>query len=229
MYIYEMHQHSSICSACSKLDVKDLITIMKKRGFAGVVLTNHFYHGNTRVNRNQPWEDFVGEFEREYLLAKEEGEKQGIQVFFGIEQGLGDGKEVLIYGVEPKVIADHPEIRDLCFEPLLKCLYEVVNEAGGLVIQAHPYRVRDYIKEPHKDLNKDYLDGYEIYNACNTPEDNQNIEKLKEEKDKIFTAGSDSHWDNEIRFGIKTEEPIKDNKDLVRVLKEGKFQFYIEE
>ena len=33
-------------------------------------------------------------------------------VLFGIEEGVGGGKEVLLYGITPQVLYDHPELRD---------------------------------------------------------------------------------------------------------------------
>ena len=64
MYLYEMHQHTNVCSACGAISPEELIPAMKAEGYAGLVITEHFYHGNTGIRRNLLWEDFAAAYEK---------------------------------------------------------------------------------------------------------------------------------------------------------------------
>ena len=144
MYLYEMHQHTAACSACSAADPEQVVRALAADGFSGVVLTEHFYHGNTAVRRDRPWERFVRAYEESFLRMKAIGERLGLDVLFGIEEGVGSGKEVLLYGIRPQLLYDHPELAaEMTEDEYLPLLSSVVHEAGGLVFQAHPFRVRD--------------------------------------------------------------------------------------
>lgn len=227
MYKYEMHQHTGLCSACSGYKGEDIIKNLKELGFSGTVITDHFYHGNTRIDKSLPWEEFVEHYKNAYLLVKKEGEKQDIDVFFGMEENIGDGKEVLLYGLYPDTIAAHPEIRNLNGEQLLKSLYEIARDNGGLIFQAHPFRDRDYIKEPNKEINEKYLNGVEGYNKYNPQDENEKAVEMAKRKNLPIIAGSDSHGNEKNRFGIKTKERIKTNQDLVKILKEQNYELYL--
>ena len=85
MYKFEIHLHSSGCSGCATSDSIELVEVAKVHGYAGVVFTNHFYRGNTALDRNLPWDEFVTAYEEDYLKAKEYGDKIGIiPAFAGI-------------------------------------------------------------------------------------------------------------------------------------------------
>ena len=83
----------------------------QKAGYAGIVVTDHFFYGNTAVDRSLPWKDWVEQFCKGYEHAKEEGDKIGLQVFFGWESGY-HGTEFLIYGLNKEWLFEHPEIKD---------------------------------------------------------------------------------------------------------------------
>ena len=226
MYIYELHQHTSAASACAHETPEEVVRGLKKAGFSGVVLTDHFYHGNTAVRRHQAWEDFVRPYEQAYEQAKKVGEKLDFDVLFGIEEGVGGGKEVLIYGITPAFLYAHPELRDMG----LSELSALVREAGGLVVQAHPFRVRDYIRAPWEELPAEYLDGVEIHNACNDDLSNMRAEALAEKYGLIEVAGSDAHTpSSRARAGIACEKRIRTEYELVEVLREGEYELYVSE
>jgi histidinol phosphatase-like PHP family hydrolase len=72
-----MHQHTALASACANETPEDVVRGLKEKGFAGVVITDHFYHGNTAVRRHQAWEDFVRPYEIAYERAKKSRTKTG--------------------------------------------------------------------------------------------------------------------------------------------------------
>ena len=224
MYLYEMHCHTLPCSGCGGIQPEDLVRGMKEIGYAGMVLTDHFYHGNTGIRRNMPWADFVAAYEESYLRAKAVGDALDFDVLFGIEEGVGYGKEVLLYGITPQVLYDHPEIRDCD----LATLSAIVHEAGGLVYQAHPFRVRDYIAKPWEPLPMEHLDGIEQYNACNPPLDNLRAVQYAKETGLPTIAGSDRHYMGHCAsFGILSPTRIRTEQELVQVLTEERYELNI--
>lgn len=221
-----MHQHTAVASACAQVTPEEVIRGLKKAGFSGVVMTEHFYHGNTAVRRHQAWEDFVRPYEEAYERAKKAAKKWDFDVLFGIEEGVGGGKEVLIYGITPAFLYAHPELRDA----RLPELAELVRAAGGLVVQAHPFRVRDYIRAPWEELPAEHLDGIEVHNACNDPLSNARAQTLADKHGLIEVAGSDAHTPQSLgRAGIACEHRIRTERELADTLRGGEYELVVSE
>ncbi len=229
MYLYDLHQHTNACSACGREDPVSIVRAYARDGWAGFVLTEHFIHGCTRVRRHQPWGDIVAAYERAFDTAYAEGQRLGVDVIFGIEENIGDGKEVLLYGITPEWLYDHPALQD-GHAGNLELISQLAHEAGALVVQAHPYRVRDYIPRPWEDVDLTLLDGVEVYNACNTEMENLRALQLAERHDLLMTVGSDAHVaDFPARAGIAVEHRITDSAALAAVLHSGDYELYIGE
>ncbi len=231
MYLYDLHQHTKDGSACGIDDPVSIVRACARDGWAGFVLTDHFIHGNTRVRRNMPWADIVRAYERSYETAYEEGVRLGVDVIFGIEEGIGDGKEVLLYGITPAWLYDHPELQySRAHGGGLPLIAALAREAGALVVQAHPYRVRDYIPRPWEEIDLSLVDGIEVHNACNTDMENLRAWRLAEQHDLLMTAGSDAHTaDFPARAGIAVERRIRDAAALAATLRDGDYELYIGE
>lgn len=223
MYKYEMHQHTAPCSACGRADPVKTVYALKEAGFAGMVLTNHFLHGNTGIDRDLDWKSFVAFYEKDYLLAKEAGEKADFDVIFGIEEHIGKGKELLLYGITPELLYSHPEMSDGKIETVSRA----VREFGGLVFQAHPYRNRDYITDPDENLPLCLLDGFEVMNQGNKGDEDERAAVYAKEHGLLVSAGSDAHKENmPVRFGIESPERIRDSAGLVKRLKSGDYSLF---
>lgn len=229
MYLYEMHQHTAACSACSAADPEQVVRALAADGFSGMVLTEHFYHGNTAVRRDRPWERFVRAYEDSFLRMKAIGDRLGLDVLFGIEEGVGSGKEVLLYGIRPQLLYDHPELADEVTEDeYLPLLSSVVHEAGGLVFQAHPFRVRDYIPRPWETLPPQLLDGAETYNACNSTVENARAVQFAGQHGLRQSAGSDAHTAHFAgRFGIAVPHRLRDEAALAETLRAGDYTLHL--
>ena len=219
LYKYEMHIHTSPCSGGGS-DIRAHIDALIQKGYTGMVVTNHFYNGDTRIDRSLSWEDFVDAYRQDYLYGLEYAREKDFDLLFGLEEHVGNGQEILLYGITPELIAAHPELKT----PDPVAYAEVVHAAGGLVYQAHPYRCAPWIlcAEPLACL--DQLDGIEVHNAGNHPQWNEQAQKLADELGLSCTAGSDGHGtDTAGRAGIAAYERIRTNEDLVRVLKSGSY------
>ena len=139
-FLYETHLHTCLASACGKSTGKEHARFYKDAGYAGVIMTDHFFGGNTAVDRTLPWEKRIDLFWRGYEDAREEGDRIGLDVFFGLEQNFS-GDEYLIYGPTKEYMKAHPEMEHWTRRQQL----EEVHKAGGCVIQAHPFRIRGYM------------------------------------------------------------------------------------
>ncbi len=215
-YKYQLHCHTAGCSACAKTTPDQLVTALYKGGYSGCVLTNHFKHGNTSVDRSLPWIAFVAEYEKEYLNCKKAAQKYDLDIIFGIEENIGDGLEILCYGITPQFLYDNPQLENA--SPQI--WYDTLKKYGALCIQAHPYRDRAYIKNPRV-LPFEYIDGIEVFNLANTDCENQLSDEFTlKYNDLILTSGSDDHDSNYIcRAGIAVDTRICDEKQLVDILK----------
>lgn len=225
-YKYQFHTHLSPCSKCSPMTANELVESLVAGGFKGCVLTNHFYGGNTGINRDLPWEEFVRQYEENYHECKKIADEFDLDIIFGIEEHLFGGLEILCYGITPQFLYDHPELRE---NRTLEYWYSALHNFGALCIQAHPFRDREYIKEP-KLLPCEYIDGIEVFNACNKPEENQlALESAQNNPNWILVSGADTHLPKSVCWsGIETNQRISDNKKLVSILKSRDYRLILE-
>ena len=222
-YKYEMHVHTCPCSGGGK-DIREHIDDLIAKGYSGMVVTNHFYAGDNRIDKELPWREFVDAYRQDYLYGLEYAQTVDFDLLFGLEENVGYGREILLYGITPELIESHPELKRASAEKYA----EVVHAAGGLVYQAHPYRARDYIRNPFPLECLDLLDGIEVYNAGNEPEWNETARIFAEERGIACIAGSDGHKIGTAgRAGIVTKERIGTNDDLVRILKNKEYEIFI--
>lgn len=75
-------------------------------------------------------------------------------------------------------------------------LFNAVNSVGGLMIQAHPFRLRGYMDAIH--VHPREVHGVEIYNAGNKLEENELAELYAKQYGFPVTSGSDIHNVNKL-------------------------------
>ena len=225
-YLYETHCHSSQCSRCAVSTAQELVRAYCIKGYDGLVLTDHFIWGNTAVSRRLPWDERMRQYYEAYLDAKKAAEGLDFDVIFGFEHAYGDGKEVLVYGVELDFLLVNPDIPQLSLDRFV----ERIHEAGGIVIQAHPYRNRSYVNmavEPRWDI----VDGIEIYNTGNQPGEDARALRMAPREDYILTSGGDIHYDRDERIGhagVLLPQRVKTSKEFADALKRREHGFLIQ-
>lgn len=232
LYKYETHLHTTEASACATSSAKDYIQTYINIGYSGIIVTDHFWGGNTCVSRELPWKDWVNNFCLGYDHALEEAElinkKTGrdFKVFFGFEQTF-DGDDYLIYGLGKDWLLENPEVVSMNHAQL----FENVNNNGGLMIQAHPFRFRGYQRAIH--VHPREVHGVEIYNAGNKPEENELAELYAKQYGFRVTSGSDIHHTTFITDrtensmlvgGVAFEHKINTIQDYIDGIKDGKGQ-----
>ncbi len=218
MFQYDMHVHTCPCSGGGS-DIRKHIDALIEKGFAGMVVTNHFYYGDNRIDRKLPWDRFVDAYRQDYLYGLSYARERDFDLLFGVEEHVGDGREILIYGVTPDFLSAHPELKMASAEVYA----EAVHAAGGMVFQSHPYRASRYVRKPFPLECLDVMDGIEVYNQANDPAWNESAKALAEKEGFLVVAGSDAHDTDVARAGIAANERIRTNEDLVRILKSGAY------
>ncbi|MBQ5972951.1 MAG: PHP domain-containing protein, partial [Oscillospiraceae bacterium] len=161
MYRYEMHCHSLLSGGGEAIERH--VDHLSALGWAGMVITNHFFWGDNRVSRELPWNEFVRAYEQDWLTGKAYARSLDFDVIFGVEEHIGGGKEILIYGLEPDFFYANPVLR----EHRLEDYSRLVRAAGGVIVQAHPFRDRRYIPEVGPVADLSLVDGIEVFNAGN--------------------------------------------------------------
>ena len=96
-------------------------------------------------------------------------------------------------------------------------LLKAVHEAGGIMIQAHPFRERDYLSDIK--LAPTACDGIEVYNAANKPNMNALGYEYCVKLGLPMTAGSDIHYfHNEAMGGMLFENRIGSVQDYAEAV-----------
>lgn len=215
-FFYETHMHTNQGSACGRNTGYEMAKACKELGYTGVFITDHNWGGNTCISRELPWEEWMRQYATGYRDAKRFGDDNDLDVFFGMETGF-TGTEFLIYGLSPEDFIAIPKLRVCSIEEQ----YELVKNAGGMVSQAHPYRVEPYIPEVRN--FPDYVDAFEAYNAThssplsvshNVAEWNDEAMKLALLHNKPITAGSDTHSTKLFGGGMAFKRRLRDSKDF---------------
>ena len=111
-YRYDLHVHTYEGSACAKSPAAELADFYKEKGYAGLVVTDHFYAGNTRVDRSLPWPEWLKGFKEGYEHMKARGDEIGLSVFYGWEYSF-HGIDFLTFGLDNDWLLEHPEVKDM--------------------------------------------------------------------------------------------------------------------
>lgn len=220
MYRYETHLHTSLVSACSQFTPREIVGKYTGLGYAGIFVTDHFLNGNTTVPRDLPWKTRIGLFCEGYEEVKRVAEGSGLDVLFGFEYSY-KGTDFLVYGLSGEWLLAHPEIMDMTVRQF--CGF--AREAGGLVVQAHPYREADYID--HIRLFPSDVDGIETRNACRIPRENHLAALLAKAYGLPETAGSDIHTAAQRHLaGMEFEEKLRSEEDFVQKIKNAEGRIF---
>jgi hypothetical protein len=193
----------------------------KEAGYAGIIVTDHFVNANTTVAKELSWPEQMELFVKGYENAKAEGDRIGLDVFFGWEYtNRPYGEDYLTYNLDKQFLLDHPEIINITFEEYSK----LVHDNGGFLTHAHPYREAWYIKyEPNPKL--DLIDAIEVNNGASDDPDNFNYkawELARKNPHIIRTSGNDIHnIDKTGVAGIAFKYKIESSQHFVDALRAG--------
>ena len=213
MYKYEMHCHTSQTSRCGRSTGAEMARLYHEMGYTGLFITDHFLTQNTTVPRDLPWEERIEMIFEGYNDAKAEGDKLGLDVFFGFEHGYG-WAHLLTYNIGKDWLLAHPDMLDWEMDDYC----ERIRADGGCVVHAHPFR--DNVKFIR--LAPDCVDAIECPNAHQSFESNHRARTLAELYHLPLTAGTDNHNIlNEHFGGIEVPERFVTEADYLKAIQSG--------
>lgn len=205
--LIDLHTHTDPLSHDSLLTPDQLIELAKAAGLDGVCLTEH---------------DFFWEHDR----ARDLRRKHNFLVIPGIEVNTEDG-HALVFGLEKYVYGMH-RMRELA---------ALVDQAGGVMLAAHPYRRQLPFELRHEGDWSHALDraagnpayplvaAMESYNGRGTPRENAFALALAERLGLPRFAGSDAHTAGDVgACATEFEREITGLDDLIEQLKAGRFR-----
>jgi predicted metal-dependent phosphoesterase TrpH len=202
--IIDLHIHTSPLSACSYIDPHELVQEARRMRLDGICLTEH----------QALWDPT--EVDR---LARE----TDIKIFRGNEFTTNQG-DFLVFGF-------YENMKELM---LIQELREKVQQAGGYMIAAHPFRgfktfgigqLQMTVEQASKRKLFEFVDAVEIGNGKLADDENDMARNVAEKLGLPGTGGSDAHRIDEIATWITVfENDIENEIQLVEELHAGRFR-----
>ena len=216
-YLYETHLHTSEVSACAVNTAAQQVDVYKRKGYTGIIVTDHFINGYTTCPKNLPWEEKMRFFASGYEEAKKAGDKVGLDVFFGWEFTI-KGADFLTYGLDLDFLIAHPRLDRMRIEDYS----DLVRKSGGYIAQAHPYRDAYYIEHNHP-VRPHLIDGVEVYNSYDSESVNSRAYAFALDNNLPMQSGTDSHGRVDRWYrGIVLEEKAESIHDIIDAIKAKK-------
>ena len=110
MFKLETHCHTSEVSGCSRLPAVQLVTQLKRSGYGGAVITDHFHHGYFD-SLTGSWTQKIDCFLSGYRAACEAGAQAGLHIYCGLEfRTTTSDNDYLLFGAAPELLYSTPEL-----------------------------------------------------------------------------------------------------------------------
>lgn len=194
--LLDIHLHTSRYSPCSRLSPRGAVKRAIRIQIDGIVITEHYalWTGGEiadLVEKTKAWNFrvLVGQELRGY---REDGSIHG---------------DILAFGFYQKVEGLHPTQE----------LIEMIQEAGGVALAAHPYRHELGLGDDVYQLS---LDGIEVFTPHHLIIDTMKAERAWKELKIAGIGGSDAHRRGDVgRCLTYFENSIKNEMDLVNEIK----------
>ena len=203
---FDMHCHTKEGSPDGSIPIEQYISILKKKGFGGMVISDH-----NSYNGYRNWKKYIkGNMHTDFVVLK------------GIEYDTIDAGHFLIIMPETLKIP----ILELRGLPIL-LLIEIVHRYGGIIGPTHPCgeRYLSYIntkKRRNKVPTIEKFDFIESFNACEPLQSNREANELAKLYQKPGFGGSDAHRIDCIGMAYTNfPETITSESELIRYVKSG--------
>lgn len=213
----EMHCHTSEVSLCALENARNTVDKYVKYGYKTIVLTNHLSPFSFSPEMSQKtWKEKIDFYVDGFEKMKKEAEGK-LNILFSAEVRFREcNNDYLLYGIDPDFLYAHENFYEM---PLSKFYSECVYPER-LLIQAHPFRTYMLVEPSY------YVDGWEVYNGHPQQASHNDAAEAFANyyPNKHKTSGSDHHAaEHYPAGGIETDFEIKNNEDLLKVLRSGKY------
>ena len=226
MFLYDTHVHTKEISPCGQATAARQVRVAKECGYTGLIITDHLVENYSRCPDNLPWEERAAFQLTSYQLAKKEGDRIGVDVFFGWEYThwhLIPGADILTYGLGLDFLLAHPKL----FTYTLEEYSRAVRGAGGYLAHAHPFRSGHNRALDIEGFSPDLFDGVEVYNSSETKDTNDSAMAYAKKYGLLMQSGSDSHTASKPRSGgVWLEKRAESIFDIINGIKCGAKGYY---
>ena len=202
----DLHIHTAPRSACSHLELTELLETAHDRKLDGICLTEH---------------QVFWEHEDAEKLAAE----GNIRVFRGNEFTTNQG-DILVFGFDE-------DIKELL---TIQELQQAVQSAGGYMIAAHPFRgfktfgigqLQMTVDQACQRKVFEFVDAIEVGNGKLSDDENDMARKVAKKLGLPGTGGSDAHRVDEVgRWVTVFEKDIRTEQELLDELRAGRFSAF---
>ncbi len=218
MFKTELHLHTSPISRCAHVDAASAIRQYMDAGYSTVVVTNHMSPAlfNKLPCDPNDWAAVARYFLSDYHIAKETAGNK-MNVLLGMELRVKENmNDYLVYGIDEQFVYNMGNVID----KKIKEVIPMIHEAGGIILQAHPFRNNMTVTKP------ELLDGIEVINFTAGHDSRNDIACMWAKKfDMLGICGQDYHnTDYLIGAGILTDCEITDEKQLCDILLSRNFK-----
>lgn len=200
---FDMHCHTREGSIDSHVAIREYITILKSRGFGGMLVTDHDSYRGYRY-----WEKHQDTMPDDFVVLK------------GIEYDTRDAGHFIV------IMPDGVNVRLLSVRGMrAEILSKLVHHYGGILGPAHPYGMRSSSamffrkirKHPEIMRRFDFLEGF---NTCELVSANIKARGLAREYGLPCIGGSDSHKSMYVGTAFtEFDRDITCNNDLIDCIK----------
>ncbi len=217
-FLFETHMHTAEGSGCARNPAREQVRFYKKLGFDGVIITEHLTPTEEVISDAKQWKQRAERCSESWKIAKDEGDRVGLQVFYGWEYGF-HGNDFLTYGLSWEWLAEHPEM-DAVMRAGINEYCDLVHENGGFVVHAHPFREAGYIDMIRLVPRK--VDAVEILNANRKDFENLLARQYAENYALPMVGGSDNHYGVQKRYcAVKAQKRFASVQDYIDSVKAG--------
>lgn len=136
--------------------------------------------------------------------AISKGEREGLVIIPGCEISSREGHVLALFLERPVKPAP------------LRTVLHAVRAQDAIAIVSHPLRKGGGVQRQALEANMDLLHGIEVYNPDNTPFGNRSGWRLARRWHKLQTGGSDTHFIQNMGFGVTLVRSEAHTLDAVR-------------
>ena len=203
-FVVDVHVHSFPASPCATDDIDEMIIEAKRIGLNAICITDH----------NHLWS-------REKIEAL--SSKHDFPVFRGNEITTDQG-DMVVFGFYEDIQGIIP----------IEDLQSKVDQAGGFIIAAHPFRGFKTFSTAQLGLTPEKasqrplfksVGAMEVLNGKVTPAENDFARQVAAELDLPCIGGSDAHAVGEVgQYATEFDVAVKNEEELVAALRSGNYR-----